>query len=69
MGGSGKKAPIQGRGNGSRLFVNGERIPDGKRIYFQTYLTEKAWMEMIARERSEQYSSPMSNWAVCGDFS
>lgn len=69
MGGSDKKAPIQGRGNGSDLFVNGERIPDGKRIFFQTYLTEKAWMEMLSRERSERYSSPKSNWLLCGDFS
>lgn len=69
MGGSDKKAPIQGRGNGSRLFVNGEEIPVGKRIDFQTYLTKKAWMEMLSRERSERYSSPKSNWLLCGDFS
>ena len=48
MGGSDKKAPIQGRGNGSRLFVNGERIPDGKRIDFQTYLTDVSWIEKIS---------------------
>lgn len=62
MGGSDKKAPIQGRGNGFRLFVNGERIPDGKRADFQTYLTEKAWMEMLSRERNERYSSRKSGW-------
>ena len=62
MGGPDKKTPIRGRGNGSRLFVNGEKIPDGTRIDFQTYLTEKAWMEMIARERSERYPSRKNDW-------
>ena len=69
MGGPDKNTLIRGRGNGSRLFVNGERIPDGKRIDFQTYLTEKAWMEMLSRERNELYSSPKTNWLLCGDFS
>ena len=74
MGGSGKKAPIQGRGNGSRLFVNGERIPDGKRIYFQTYLTDANWIEKLSGNHKHihqqlkrsylagRYSSPKSNW-------
>lgn len=48
MGGSDKKTPIRGRGNGSGLFVNGEKIPDGKRIDFQTYLTDMNWIEKLS---------------------
>lgn len=69
MGGSDEKAPIRGRGTGARLFVNGEEIPVGKRIDFQTYLTENNWLAMLSRERNELYSSPKSNWLLYGDFS
>lgn len=69
MGGPDKNTPIRGRGNGSCLFVNGERIPDGKRIDFQTYLTEENWIEKVSNKYKRIHQqSKRSNFTRQYDF-